>query len=113
MLLAQAPYSVSSLQGTYLLQAHDGNSFADALMLLTFDGAGNVRGIVDQDQIGAVSSTVIGSPEFVLTPTPGGDTVLRLSTPGGTQNYYLYLFSNSGAFVGGVSTPLDGSFTQQ
>jgi Big-like domain-containing protein len=113
MLTTQTPYSVSSLQGTYVLQAHTGNSFSDALMLLTFDGAGNVRGIVDQDEVGGVSSTVIGSPQFLLTPTVNGYTVLQLSTPGGTQSYYLYLFSNSGAFLGGVTTPLDGGLTQQ
>ncbi|MGO9126877.1 MAG: Ig-like domain-containing protein [Terriglobales bacterium] len=113
ILEAQTPYSVSSLQGSYVMQAHDGNSYADALMLLTFDGAGNVSGIVDQDQVGGVSSTVIGAPQFVLTPTPTGDTVLQLSTPGGTENYYIYLFSNSGGFLGGVTTPLGGSLTQQ
>lgn len=112
-LTTQTPYSVSSLQGNYVLQAHQGNSFADALMLLNFDGAGNLSGIVDQDQVGGVSSTLIGSPQFALTPTPLGDTVLVLTTPGGTQPYYIYLFSNSAGFLGGETTPLDGTLTQQ
>jgi hypothetical protein len=113
ILESQTPYSVSSLQGTYVLQAHTGNSYSDALMLLTFDGTGNLRGIVDQDRVGGVSSTVVDAPQFVLTPTPNGDTVLQLGTPGGTQNYYMYLFSNAGGYLGGDTTPLDGRLTQQ
>jgi hypothetical protein len=110
---AQTPYSVASLSGTYVLQSHEGSGAADALMLLSFDGAGDIRGVVDQSQVGGVSSTVIGSPQFVLTPTAQGNTVISLTTPAATQNYYFYLYSNSNAFLGSVATPLDGTLVQQ
>jgi hypothetical protein len=109
----QTPYSVGSLSGNYVLQAHDGNSFADELMLLSFDGAGDIRGVVDTSEVGVASSTVIGSPQFVLTPTAQGNVVISMSTPAVTQHYYFYMYSNSNAFLGGVVTPLDGTLTQQ
>ena len=109
---ALSPYSVSSLQGNYVLQAHQGNSFADGLMLVNFNGAGQVSGIVDANQVGGVSSTLLSS-SYLQTPTALGYTVIQISTPGGTQSYYFYLYSDAGAFVGGVSTPLDGTLTQQ
>jgi len=109
----QTPYSVASLSGNYVLQAHDGNGVADGLMLLSFDGAGDINGVVDNSEVGAVSSTVIGSPQFVLTPTAQGNVVISLSTPAVTQHYYFYMYSNANAFLGGVVTPLDGTLTQQ
>jgi uncharacterized protein YjdB len=112
-LTVQTPYSVASLSGNYVLQAHNGNGFADGLMLITFDGAGDINGVVDLSQVGTVSSTVIGSPQFVETPTAQGNTVISLSTPAATQNYYFYLYSNSNAFLGGAVTPLDGTLQQQ
>jgi len=112
-LTTQTPYSPASVSGNYVLQAHNGNGFADGLMLLTFDGAGDVDGVVDLAQVGSVSSTVVGSPQFLLTPTPEGNMVISLSTPAATQNYYFYLYSNSNAFLGGAVTPLDGTLTQQ
>jgi hypothetical protein len=111
--ITQTPYSVSSLSGNYVLQAHNGDGSTDGLMLVTFDGAGKVGGVVDLSQVGAVSSTLIGSPQYVLTPTPQGNAVISLSTPAATQNYYFYLYSNSNAFLGGVATPLDGTLQQQ
>ncbi|MFZ0803942.1 MAG: Ig-like domain-containing protein [Terriglobales bacterium] len=112
-LTTQTPYSVASVSGNYVLQAHNGNGLADALMLLTFDGAGDIRGVVDLSQVGSVSSTVVGAPQFVLTPTAQGNMVISLSTPAATQNYYFYLYSNSNAFLGSAVTPLDGTLTQQ
>lgn len=109
----QAPYSVASLSGNYVLQAHEGSGFSDGLMLLNFDGAGDIRGVVDLAEVGSVSSTVIAAPHFVVAPTAQGNTVLSLSTPAATQNYYLYLSSNGNAFLGGVVTPLDGTLEQQ
>jgi hypothetical protein len=64
-------------------------------------------------QVGSVSSTVAGAPQFVLTPTAQGNMVISLSTPAATQNYYFYLYSNSNAFLGSAVTPLDGTLTQQ
>jgi hypothetical protein len=112
-LTTQTPYSVASVSGNYVLQAHNGNGLADALMLLTFDGAGDISGVVDLSQVGSVSSTVVGAPQFVLTPTAQGNMVISLSTPAATQNYYFYLYSNSNAFLGSAVTPLDGTLTQQ
>jgi len=112
-LTTQTPYSVASVSGNYVLQAHNGNGFADALMLLSFDGAGDINGVVDLSQVGSVSSTVVGAPQFVLTPTAQGNMVISLSTPAATQNYYFYLYANSNAFLGGTVTPLDGTLTQQ
>jgi hypothetical protein len=112
-LTTQTPYSVASVSGNYVLQAHNGNGLADALMLLTFDGAGDISGVVDLSQVGSVSSTVAGAPQFVLTPTAQGNMVISLSTPAATQNYYFYLYSNSNAFLGSAVTPLDGTLTQQ
>ena len=109
----QAPYSLVSLNGNYVLQAHNGSGFADGLMLVSFDGTGNIGGVVDLGQMGGISSTVISSPHFVLEPTQQGNTVISLGTPAGTQNYYFYLYSNSNAFLGGVTTPLDGALGQQ
>jgi len=112
-LQVQAPYSVSSLAGNYVVQAHDASSFADALMLVNFDGAGDVAGIVDANYIGGMSSTLLNSPQMLLAPTPVGYTVLQLTTPAGTQSYYFYIYSDGAGFLGGVSTPLDGSLSQQ
>ncbi len=112
-LQVQTPYGVTTLTGNYVLQAHAGSSFADALMLMNFDGTGNIAGIVDQDQIGAVSSTLLVSPQYNLAPSQSGNAVIQMTTPGGPETYYFYVYSNSNAFLGGLINPLDGTLTQQ
>ena len=72
-LTTQTPYSVASVSGNYVLQAHNGNGLADALMLLTFDGAGDISGVVDLSQVGSVSSTVVGAPQFCTDSDPAGE----------------------------------------
>jgi len=107
------PYSTSTLAGNYALQAFNLNGNAAALMLMNFDGAGDISGIVDMGQVGSVTSVLLGNPFFVYTPDGLGSTNISMTTPAGTENYFFYLYAPQKAVMGGQSTPLAGNLSQQ
>jgi len=109
-----APYTDGSVAGNYVVhQANPIASFSENLLLLSFDGNGNIGGIVDQWQAGGMSSTVVVNPFYIYAINNLGAGTIELTTPVGTQDYRCYVVSPQKAWFHAVNPDGDGSIDQQ
>ena len=108
------PYDSSTLRGTYILHPSDPiASYAQKLLWLSSDGAGNLTGITDVWQNGELSSTVISGGRYATVPNYPGAGAIGLGTLIGMPDYLFYPVSPAKSWIYGLSPALDGGLDQQ
>lgn len=112
----EAPYGTGSISGTFAVDLSDLTAtYTEALMRMTFDGAGTVDGIADISMKGVLSSVVLDATYTVPNSpnsTTGRGTIL-LPAPLGANNYVFYLVNSQNAFLLGLTPDAEGSMTMQ
>jgi uncharacterized protein YjdB len=106
-------FNKGTLDGVYALNASAlTQNYTEALIWLTFDGLGDIAGIADIAQQGAVSSSVVNAT-YVTFPDSAGRAGISLTVPAGANNYALYMVSSEKVWVLGTNPSLVGSLNQQ
>jgi len=111
------PFSQSTLDGSYALNASEvAEEYSEALLQLTFDGAGNIGGVADVSNNKAISCTEVVPIYSSISPNPDpalGRGIIHLPPELGSNDFVFYLRDAQKAFIMGVNPDTDGDITQQ
>ena len=111
------PFSVSTLNGSYALDASEvAEEYSEALLQLGFDGTGGISGVADLSNNGVVSCAMVVPTYSSISPNPDptlGRGIIHMPPELGSNDFVFYLRDSQKAFLMGVNPDTDGSITQQ